>query len=102
MFKAIYQEILAHDTIILHRHSRPDGDAMGSQIGMKAILRENFPEKKVYVVVDEAGFFSFMDECVMDEIPDETYADALARIYRKPVKASYLYFFALGDFCRVQ
>ena len=31
----------------------------------------------------------------------ETYADALERIYGKPVKASYLYFFALGDFCKV-
>ena len=31
----------------------------------------------------------------------ETYADALRRIYGKPVKESFLYFFALGDFCKV-
>ena len=43
MFEHILQEIQQHDTIILHRHSKPDGDAMGSQIGLKHLLRENFP-----------------------------------------------------------
>ena len=31
----------------------------------------------------------------------DTYADALTRIYQKPVKASYLYFFRLGQFVKV-
>ena len=31
----------------------------------------------------------------------QTYADAMARIYRKPVKASYLYFFRLNRFVEV-
>lgn len=80
MFEAILQEIKSYDTIILHRHGRPDGDAMGSQIGMKHILKENFPEKKVYVVGDAAGFFAFLEDSVMDEIPDSTYNGALAII----------------------
>ena len=80
MFEAILQEIRSFDTIILHRHNRPDGDAMGSQIGLKHILKENFPEKQVYVVGDEAGFFGFMEDCLMDEIPDSTYEGALAMI----------------------
>ena len=50
MFEAILDCIQQYDTIIIHRHSRPDGDAMGSQLGMKQIIRENFPEKTVYVV----------------------------------------------------
>jgi len=78
MFEAIFNEIKAFDTIILHRHSRPDGDAMGSQIGMKHLLLENFPKKKVYAVGDDAGYLRFMDDCVMDEIPDDTYRNALA------------------------
>ena len=78
MFEAILQEIQKSSTIILHRHSRPDGDALGSQIGLKHILRENFPEKTVYVVGDEAGFFSFMEDSRMDEISDSTYGEALA------------------------
>lgn len=69
-----------YDTVIIHRHTNPDGDAMGSQIGLKNLLLENFPEKKVYAVGDGAGRFSFMDGSVMDEIPDETYKGALAVI----------------------
>lgn len=80
MFEAIFRQILAHDTIILHRHNRPDGDALGSQIGLKHILRENFPEKTVYTVGDEAGFFGFMEDSLMDEIPDTAYEGALAMI----------------------
>lgn len=78
MFQELLEEIKAHATIILHRHKNPDGDALGSQIGLKHILKENFPEKTVYMVGDSAGHYSFMDDSVMDEIPDETYADALA------------------------
>jgi len=80
MFEQILQEILAHDTIIIHRHNRPDGDALGSQIGLKHILLENFPEKTVYTVGDEARFFSFMEDSAMDRIPDEVYEGALAVI----------------------
>ena len=78
MFEQILQEIRNHDTVIIHRHKTPDGDAMGSQIGLKHILKDNFPEKKIFVVGDPAGHYSFMDDCLMDEISDEVYADALA------------------------
>ena len=80
MFETISKEIQSYNTIILHRHSRPDGDALGSQIGMKHLLRENFPEKQVYVVGDEAGFYGFMEDSVMDEIPDNTFDGALSII----------------------
>lgn len=69
-----------YDTVIIHRHANPDGDAMGSQIGLKNLLLDNFPEKKVYVVGDGAGRFSFMDGSVMDEISDETFCGAVAVI----------------------
>jgi len=80
MFEAILEEIKAFDTIIIHRHNKPDGDAMGSQIGMKHLLLENFPSKKVYAVGDDPRFFSFMEGSVMDQIPDSTYEGALAMI----------------------
>ena len=80
MFEAILAELKAYDTIIIHRHSKPDGDALGSQIGLKHILRENFPEKTVYAVGDDARFFGFMDDSVMDEIADSCYTNALAVI----------------------
>lgn len=80
MFEPILEKIAAYDTIILHRHSKPDGDALGSQIGLKHLILENFPGKQVYMVGDEAGRYSFMADSVMDEVADETYGHALAII----------------------
>ena len=78
MFQELLNEIKSHQTIIIHRHKNPDGDALGSQIGLKCIIKENFPEKTVYVVGDSAGHYAFMDGSTMDEIADDVYADALA------------------------
>ena len=80
MFQELLNEIKNHQTIIIHRHKNPDGDALGSQIGLKAILQENFPEKTIYIVGDSAGHYSFMDGSTMDEISDDVYTDALAII----------------------
>ena len=80
MFETVIQKIQQYETVIIHRHGRPDGDAMGSQIGLKHLLWENFPEKTVYVVGDDAGFFSFLEDSTMDSIPDSTYEGSLAVI----------------------
>lgn len=80
MFEQILQAIAQYDTIILHRHSRPDGDALGSQIGLKHLILDNFPGKTVYTVGDDARFFSFMTDSVMDTIDDSIYENALAII----------------------
>ena len=80
MFEQILQAVRDFDTIIIHRHNRPDGDALGSQIGLKHLILDNFPGKTVYTVGDDARFFSFMTDSVMDTIPDSTYEDALAII----------------------
>ena len=39
MFKKILEAVEKYDRIIIHRHNRPDGDALGSQIGMKHSIR---------------------------------------------------------------
>ena len=80
MFTDILNEIKKYNRIIIHRHNKPDGDALGSQIGLKHILKDTFPEKEIYVVGDAAGHFSFMDDCSMDEITDNLYEGALAII----------------------
>ena len=87
MFEAILREIVAYDTIILHRHSQPDGDALGSQIGLKHIIRENWPQKTVYMVGDAAGRYGFMRDSVMNKVPDEAYTDALAIILDTSARA---------------
>ena len=78
MFEQILQAIKDYSRIIIHRHSYPDGDAMGSQIGLKNIIKDNFPDKEVYAVGDHAKRYAFMDGSTMDEIEDSLYEGALA------------------------
>ncbi|MFA7417281.1 MAG: bifunctional oligoribonuclease/PAP phosphatase NrnA [Acholeplasma sp.] len=70
----IIEAIKAHKTIIIHRHKQPDLDAYGSQLGLKALIKENFKEKSVYVVGDDQ---SYPFEHEMDLIDDSVYKDAL-------------------------
>ena len=78
MFEKIIDAIKEFDTIIIHRHSKPDGDALGSQIGLREIIKDNFPEKTVYAVGDGSARYGFMEGSVMDEIQDSVYENALA------------------------
>ncbi len=41
----MYQD---NDTIIIHRHVRPDPDAYGSQLGLKYYIQQKFPQKQVF------------------------------------------------------
>jgi len=87
MFEPILEKIKQYDTIIIHRHTHPDGDALGSQIGLKHLILNNFPHKRVYAVGDAAGRYSFMADSVMDEIEDSRYNGALAIILDTSAKA---------------
>ena len=78
MFEKIIEKIENASTIIIHRHSKPDGDALGSQIGLYELIKENYPNKKIFKVGDEAGRYAFMEGSVMDIVADEAYAKALA------------------------
>jgi len=75
MFNEIYNKIKEYDTIIIHRHNKPDGDALGSQIGLKEAILATFPNKVVKITGDMTERYSFMGK--MDEISDELYKDAL-------------------------
>ncbi|UNL84484.1 DHH family phosphoesterase [Priestia koreensis] len=63
------------DTIIIHRHVRPDPDAYGSQCGLAEILKASFPQKNVYTVGKEEPTLNFLYR--MDEIADDVYDEAL-------------------------
>ena len=80
MFKKIHELIKEYNTIIIHRHTKPDGDALGSQIGLKNLILDNYPEKTVYAVGDGAGRYAFMDGSAMDEIGDDAFVGALSII----------------------
>ena len=87
MFEKILEEIRKYEKIIIHRHSNPDGDALGSQIGLYELIRATFPEKTVYKVGDGARRYSFMDGSTMDGIDDGEYEGALAIILDTSAKA---------------
>ncbi len=75
--KVILDKIKEYDRIVIFRHKRPDGDAVGSTLGLRGILRLTYPEKEIIVnnsdYSDYVGFLGSEDEAQ----PDEFYAEAL-------------------------
>ena len=78
--QAILQKIKEYDRIIITRHFRPDGDALGSTKGLWTILKLSFPEKEILLLnEDYSEYLEFLGG-ESDPIPDEKYADALGII----------------------
>ena len=87
MFEKFLELIKSHSTVIIHRHSNPDGDAIGSQVGLKHIIKEAFPEKEVLSVGDSAGRYSFIKDSEQDDVPNEKYENALAIVLDTSAKS---------------
>lgn len=86
MFEEILKKIKEYDTIIIHRHIRPDGDCIGSQFGLKYYLQNNFPEKNIYAVGDEIpDYLQTLGK--NDEIEDSMYNDALVIVVDTSLKS---------------
>ncbi len=75
MKEQILETIKAFDTIIIHRHIRPDPDAYGSQFGLAEVLKASFPEKRIFAVGQEDPSLYYLKR--VDEIEDEVYKGAL-------------------------
>ena len=75
--QAILNKIKEYDRIILFRHFRPDGDAVGSTKGLQRILQLTYPEKEILLQNNDfSDYLTFLGG--EDEpIADEKYADAL-------------------------
>lgn len=71
----ILQAIQSYDTILIHRHVKPDPDALGSQGGLAAAIRAAYPSKHVYQVGGSVGDLDWLS--TMQDVPDETYQGAL-------------------------
>lgn len=78
MFEAIHNLIVKYPRIIIHRHKTPDGDALGSQMGLKLLLSDNYPDKEILAVGDMMPRYSFMEISPLDSIDDSAYEGALA------------------------
>ena len=75
--REVLQKIKEYDRIIIFRHFRPDGDAVGSTKGLKRILQITYPEKEIVLQnCDFSDYLAFLGG--EDELrDDEFYADAL-------------------------
>lgn len=73
--KQLFQEIEAYETIIIHRHVRPDPDALGSQAGLAFLIKDNYPEKQVFIVGEEVESLHYLVR--MDSVSDDVYQGAL-------------------------
>lgn len=51
-FKELEKKIESYDRIVVYRHSSPDFDALGAQMGLVTWIRENFPQKTVHYIGD--------------------------------------------------
>ncbi|MCH7322387.1 bifunctional oligoribonuclease/PAP phosphatase NrnA [Solibacillus sp. MA9] len=75
MKRQIIDKIKQYETIIVHRHVRPDPDAYGSQMGLAELIRANYPEKKVYTVGEHDESLSFLAQ--PEQIDDAVFEGAL-------------------------
>ena len=72
----IIDEIIKYQTIILHRHIRPDGDCIGTQMGLYYFITSNFPKKRVLLTGDAIP--SYLEKYAkIDTVLDSDYKDAL-------------------------
>lgn len=71
----ILSMIKKYETVIIHRHQRPDPDALGSQVGLAEILRASFPEKNIYQVGGPVEGLEFL--ALMEDVEDSVYQGAL-------------------------
>ena len=74
-FNEIMNEIEKYETVIIHRHVRPDPDAYGSQLGLKGYLQAKFPNKQIFAVGEREPSLDFIG--TFDEINDSVYEGAL-------------------------
>ncbi len=75
--RRILDKIKESAKIIIFRHFRPDGDAVGSTMGLREILRATYPEKDIRVInSDYADYVAFLGE-EDGAVSDDFYSDAL-------------------------
>ncbi len=75
----LYNLIQQYSTITIFRHVSPDGDAYGSAFGLGIWLKNQFPNKEIFVTgADEGTLLSYFFP--LDPVSDETIKKSLAII----------------------
>ncbi len=76
--KRILELIENYEKIIIHHHINPDCDCMGSQLGLKYMIKATYPNKDVFAVGHHNESTRFLGD--LDEISDEEYEQSLVII----------------------
>ncbi|KLL03144.1 MAG: DHH family protein [Mycoplasmataceae bacterium CE_OT135] len=74
-YQKIINKIKKHDTIICLRHIDADGDAYGSAMGLAQLIKDNFPQKKVFTDGKNNESLNFLGK--NDQLTKEDYQNSL-------------------------
>lgn len=78
--KKIWKTIKKYDIITIFRHIHPDGDAYGSQIGLKRMINKMFPKKKVYCLGEQSSHWGKIFDAMDENVPHEEIRNSLALV----------------------
>ncbi len=70
-FKYLEKKIKEYDRIVVYRHTSPDFDALGSQMGLYTWIKDNFPNKEVHFVGENHPTFMPVLFPYAEEVPEE-------------------------------
>lgn len=82
MKKEIYNKIKKYDKIVIARHIGADPDALGSSIGLKEIILNTFPKKKVSTIGVYSSKFKYMGS--LDKLDESEISESLLIVLDTP------------------
>jgi len=82
IFGQIYKQIKKYDKIVIARHIGADPDALGSTLGLKEVILNTFPKKKVYAVGVPAARHKYIGE--LDRFTEDMYDNSLLIVLDTP------------------
>ena len=82
IYKEVYKKVKEYDKIVIARHIGADPDALGSTLGLKEMILNTFPEKKVSCVGVYSSVFKYMGK--MDKLDESEAKDSLLIVCDTP------------------